>query len=90
VQALQARPRYAHFLLTGAPVVAVLHLQIRIFDNCAQAPARSAAVWGERLVETHPFSGVATEQPSPAAAAAACGQNTELHCTARNFGVALL
>jgi hypothetical protein len=32
------------------PVVAVLHLHIRVFDSCAQALARSAAVCGERLV----------------------------------------
>ena len=45
-----------------APVVAVLHLRIRMFDSCAQALARSAAVCGERLVEAHPFFAVATEQ----------------------------
>ena len=45
-----------------APVVAVLHLRIRMFDSCAQALARSAAVCGERLVDAHPFFGVATDQ----------------------------
>ena len=45
-----------------APVVAVLHLHIRMLDSGAQALARSAAVCGERLVEAHPFFAVATEQ----------------------------
>ena len=40
---------------------AVFHLHIRMFDSCAQALARSAAVCGE-LVAAHPFFGVATEQ----------------------------
>jgi hypothetical protein len=33
-----------------------------MFDSCAQALARSTAVCGERLVEAHPFFGVAAEQ----------------------------
>jgi hypothetical protein len=48
------------------PVVAVLHLHIRMFDSCAQALARSAAVCGERLVETHSFFGVASYRACPA------------------------
>ena len=43
-------------------MLAVLHLQIRMLDSCAQALVRSAAVCGERLVAAHPFFGVATEQ----------------------------
>ena len=45
-----------------ALVLAVLPLQIRMLDSCAQALVRSAAVCGERLVAAHPFFGVATEQ----------------------------
>lgn len=43
-------------------MLAVLYLQIRMLDSCAQALVRSAAVCGERLVVAHPFFGVATEQ----------------------------
>jgi hypothetical protein len=43
-------------------VVAVLYLQIRMLDSCAQALARSAAVCVERIVETHPCFGLATGQ----------------------------